>query len=259
MSATSITRAGPSASISAFDGLLCIAIVCVGTATAAIAMPMLWLVTPVLAALVYVSARHAAHPAVPKVPLGAFPIHLQRLLDEAIDRLPLGEPRRLLADIVRQARPLFADRESAFDADMERTTREDVIDLVSASCETALELSRLDGAAPKDRGTGDILSLRYARAREELVHRLHSAATSLSELYAADVEHGTPASDRVAELADVLRGDARARRAAKSEIDLRIRGGRRSDDGPEVVRNASLSCSVWPSPAQPCTPRPGNS
>jgi hypothetical protein len=141
------------------------------------------------------------------------------VLDDAIDRLPLGEPRQLLANIVRQARPLLADRESSFDNEMERKTRDDVIDLVNAACETALELWRLDGAAPRERGGQDVLSLRYQRAREELVNRLQSAASSLSELYASDVEYGTPASDRVAELAAALRNDARARSAAKGEID----------------------------------------
>jgi hypothetical protein len=208
-----------STSISAFDGLLFIAIICVGAAAASIAMPILWLVTPAVAMLVYVSARRAARVPIAVADEGEFPSHVQLVLDEAIDRLPLGEPRQLLANIVRQARPLFAERESAFDEEMERKTREDVIDLVSAACETALELWRLDGAAPKGRGSDDELSLRYSRAREELVSRLKSAATSLSELYASDVEHGTPASDRVAELAAALRDDARARSAAKGEID----------------------------------------
>jgi hypothetical protein len=208
-----------SASISAFDGLLFIAIICVGVAAASIAMPVLWAVTPAVASLVYISARRAARVPVQDVTDGELPLHVQQVLDDAIDRLPLGEPRQLLANIVRQARPLLADRESSFDNEMERKTRDDVIDLVNAACETALDLWRLDGAAPRERGGQDVLSLRYQRAREELVNRLQSAASSLSELYASDVEYGTPASDRVAELAAALRNDARARSAAKGEID----------------------------------------
>jgi hypothetical protein len=207
-----------STTISAFDGLLFIAIICVGAAAASIAMPMLWLVTPIVAGLVYVSARRATRAPVQAPNDGELPLHVQQALDDAIDRLPLGEPRQLLADIVRQARPLFADRESTFDKDMERETHQNVIDLVNASCETALDLWRLDGAAPKAANADAELSQRYQRAREELVTRLRSAATSLSELYASDVEHGTPASDRVAELATELRADARARSAAKSEL-----------------------------------------
>jgi hypothetical protein len=217
--ATSVQFESTPTTIPAFDGLLFITIICVGAAAAAIAMPMLWFVTPVVAALVYISARRAARVPVQEATEGELPPLVQQALDDAIDRLPLGEPRQLLANIVRQARPLLADRESSFDGDMERKTREDVIDLVNAACETAMELWRLDGAAPKPSNVEDGLSPRYRRAREELVNRLQSAATSLSELYASDVEYGTPASDRVAELAAALRQDARARSAAKSEID----------------------------------------
>ncbi len=205
--------------VSAFDGLLFIAIICTGAAAASIAMPMLWIVTPVVATLVYVSARCAARPPMPVVDDGELPMHVQLALDEAIDRLPLGEARQLLANIVRQARPLFAQRESSFDAAMVRGTRDDVIDLVTAACETALELWRLDGAAPISSNADDLLRGRYSRARVELVARLESAAVSLSELYASDVEHGTPASDRVADLAISIRDDARSRSAAKDEID----------------------------------------
>ncbi len=208
-----------SSTIPAFDGLLFITIICVGAAAAAVAMPMLWVVTPAVAALVYISARRASRVPLEEANDGELPPLVQQALDDAIDRLPLGEPRQLLANIVRQARPLLADRESSFDSEMERKTRADVIDLVNAACETALELWRLDGAAPKPQGGDSVLGPRYRRAREELVNRLQSAATSLSELYASDVEYGTPASDRVAELAAALRDDARARSAAKSEID----------------------------------------
>ncbi|MEO8334419.1 MAG: hypothetical protein ABI664_05575 [bacterium] len=220
MSAALTPRAEPtSKSISTFDGLLFISIICVGAAAASIAMPILWFVTPVMAGLVYISARNAMRIPVEIAGDGRLPAYVQQALDDAIDRLPLGEPRQLLANVVRQARPLLAHRESSFDDAMERQTREDVIDLVNAACETALELWRLDGAAPKGPGADDALIVRYSRAREELVSRLRSAATSLSELYASDVERGTPASDRVAELAAALRDDARARSAAKGEID----------------------------------------
>ena len=206
--------------IASRDTLLFYAIIFAGLAAAWLAMPILWVVTPVMAALVLYSARRAVAVPVSVVVEIGLPQHLQQAIDETIARLPLGEPRLLLANVVRQARPLFAARESAFDKDMERETRENVIDLVNASCETALDLWRLDGAAPKT-ATADVeLSQRYQRAREELVTRLRSAATSLSELYASDVENGTPASDRVAELATELRADARARSAAKSELDV---------------------------------------
>jgi hypothetical protein len=206
--------------ISRPDTLLFYAIIFVGLAAAWLAMPILWFITPAMAALVLHSARQAVKVRASVVVEFGLPHHLQQVIDETIARLPLGEPRQLLANVVRQARPLFAARESAFDKDMERETRENVIDLVSASCATALDLWRLDGAAPKSAVADADLSKRYQRAREELVMRLNSAAESLSELYASDVEYGTPASDRVAELASELHADARARSAAKSELDV---------------------------------------
>ena len=224
MTAPAMTHRTPAAGIPAADGLLFIAIVLSGAAAAIVALPMLWIVTPVMAALVYFSARQASSvPLVVDALAGELPPHVQHAIDQAIDRLPLGEPRQLLANVVRQARPLFAERQSAFDAETERETRANVTALVNAACETALDLWRLDGAAPRvapagARTRGD-LGVRYRRARDELVTRLRDAATSLSELYASDVEHGTPASDRVAELAAALRADAMARSAAKSEID----------------------------------------
>jgi len=50
------------------------------------------------------------------------------------------------------------------------------------------------------------------------VTRLRDAATALSEMYASGVEHGTPASNRVADLAVEVRADASARRAAVDEL-----------------------------------------
>jgi hypothetical protein len=38
----------------------CSSVICVGAAAASIAMPILWFVTPTVAALVYISARRAA-------------------------------------------------------------------------------------------------------------------------------------------------------------------------------------------------------
>lgn len=205
--------------IPARDGIVCFAIIVAGAMAAWTAMPILWIVTPIIAAMVYFSARQAVVVPVSEAVEGQLPPLVQQEIDAAIARLPLGEPRQLLADVVRQARPLFADRESSFDKDKEAETRANVVELVDAACETALELWRLDSAAPKVPSADDVLSQRYQRGREELVTRLRAAATSLSELYASDVEHGTPASDRVAELAVELREDAHARSEAKKEID----------------------------------------
>lgn len=137
-------------------------------------------------------------------------------MDSTTPQLRWGASRTLLANVVRQARPLFAHRESSFDALTEADTRVEITDLVRASCETALELARLDVAAP---GVGDgPLLERYQQARAQLVLRLEDAATALGEMYASNVEHGTVASNRVGELAIEVRADARARHAALGEI-----------------------------------------
>ena len=238
MTSSAMTQHTTPSGIPAADGLLFIAIVLTGAVAAYVALPMLWIVTPVMAGLVYFSARQASFVPAPAIELaGELPPHVQYNIYQAIDRLPLGEPRQLLANVVRQARPLFAERQSAFDAETERETRANVIALVNAACETALDLWRLDGAAPRVSSGADIargdLGVRYQRAREELVARLRDAATSLSELYASDLEHGTPASDRVAELAAALREDAVARSAAKNEVDMVVpRTVRHEVDGP---------------------------
>jgi len=205
--------------IQAVDGLLAIAVLVAGGTAASRGFPVLWVVSPIVAWFVYKSARRSP-PVAQGLAIGGdraeFPPELQRCIDSAIGQLGAGEPRQLLDDVIRQARPLFAARESAFDAEMERATRADVAELVTAVCETALELSRVDGAAPEQRA-GD-LSARYQRAREGLVARLRDAAAALSEMYASGVEHGTPASDRVAELAAEVRADASVRRAAVDEL-----------------------------------------
>ena len=90
--------------------------------------------------------------------------------------------------------------------------------------DTALELARLDSAlaaresgesAAGDRG----LLERFRSARVLFATRLSDAAVALGALYASGVEHGTPASDRVAELVADLTADAGARSAAKRDLD----------------------------------------
>ncbi len=224
--------------ISKHDRLLLAAILASGAAAAALAMPVLWAVTPLVALLVFWSARRAAPADVIHETPTELPPRLEQLLDDAIVQLPRGDARQLLANIVRAARPLFAERQSAFDADAERETRAHVTDLVTASCETALELHRLDGAAPNGAPVGvdaaSGLDVRYQRARAELVTRLRDAATALSELYASGLEHGTPASDRAAELADTLRADAIARGSALREMDALLL------DAPLPIRNGGV-------------------
>jgi hypothetical protein len=229
-----LTGSDPVASptIAPSDVILMMAVLLLGGAAAFAASPILWPVTPVVAAMIYYASRQASRAqVVTEQQAPVFPLALQQAITTAMVQLPYGDAHRLLSDVVRQARPLFERRESAFDEARERETRENVVELVSASCEIALELSRLDHAAPQ-RGTprpeaqGSAasepptdLATRYDKARDLLVKRLDDAGVALRELYASGVEHGTPASDRVAGLVTELRADASARSAANTEMN----------------------------------------
>jgi hypothetical protein len=52
---------------------------------------------------------------------------------------------------------------------------------------------------------------------------MSDATAALTALYAAGLEHGTPASNRVAELASEISADAKARAAAATEIAQLLR------------------------------------
>jgi len=158
--------------------------------------------------------------------LGELPPRVQSAVDAAVAQLPAGDARKLLGAVVRQARPLFGTPDSRFDDARNDESRAHASDLVVASCDTALELARLDtlvesgsratGAA---KGNDAALDGRYAAARQQFATRLTAAAAALGELYASGIEHGTPASDRVAELAAELTEDAASRNAAQAEMD----------------------------------------
>lgn len=222
----------PSPAIPPADVMLLMAVLLFGGAAAFAASPLLWPVTPAIAVVIFFASRQTSRAEVAMTAdAPVFPLALQHAITEAMVQLPYSDAQRLLSDVVRQARPLFAARESSFDDAREKETHENVVELVSAACEIALELSRLDQAAPQagapnpslaSDGTapaGEDLGARYAKARELLVKRLDDARVALRELYASGVEHGTPASDRVAGLATELRADAGARNAAMNEMN----------------------------------------
>jgi hypothetical protein len=159
------------------------------------------------------------------VPLGRFPLPVNSVVQAAVAQLPAGDARTLLGAVIRQARPLFGAATSAFDASKDNESRAHAADLVIASCDTAVELARLDALIESESRAGEkagapgALAQRYAAARAQFAKRLTDAASALGELYASGIEHGTPASDRVAELAAELKLDAASRAAAKVEVD----------------------------------------
>lgn len=210
------------------DIMLVSAVVLVGIVSARTGNELLLIPSAIVALTVLRSARRtasAATIAIEETHTRNLPGDLDRVVDAAMGQLPDGEARMLLAAIVERANTLFAHRESAFDEMQDRMTKGHVVELVSAACATAFELANLDAsralvAASSGTPTSSQLELtaRLQNARTLMAKRLSDAAEALQALYAAGVELGTPASDRVAELAAELRGDASSRAEALTEI-----------------------------------------
>ena len=179
----------------------------------------LWLVTPVVAWLVLrAAARDANRLDGPEVDIRELPAELRERVRSAFAQLPEGDARRLLLAVVNQARLVFGRGESRFDAAEERQLAEHVSGLVDACCSAAGDLARLDSfAATQTVGRAELTS-RAARARELFRDRLTNATAALAELYTANVERGTPSTDRVAELTAEISADASARSEAAAEM-----------------------------------------
>jgi hypothetical protein len=218
-------HAGTRAPVARDTQLLLCAVVVTGFTAALVALPALWIVTPVVALTILFGARAeyvAAESAVAEVPL---PPALQHAIDRAFAELAdEGTARRLLSDVVRHARPLFDTRDSAFDSAHDELTRANASELVVECCEVALQLSQVDELRAAHIGAAQDASQRQAtRATFEathmmLVQHLSNAADALAALYVSGVEHGTPASERVAELVSEIKLDASARSAAAEEM-----------------------------------------
>lgn len=179
----------------------------------------LWLVTPVVA---YIVLRAAAREALQLDAIGVdireLPTALRDRVRSVFAQLPDGDARRLLLGVVNQARLVFGRDESRFDAAEERQLAEHVSGLVDACCATAADLARLDQfASTATEGRAELIS-RAAKARQLFRDRLTNAASALAELYTANVERGTPSTDRVAELTAEISADASARSEAAAEM-----------------------------------------
>jgi hypothetical protein len=206
-----------------------IAVVLTGAAAGALVSPVFY-VTTVLLALLFVRAEIRPNVRDDQIELGNLPPALQSSAVAALRELPEGEARMQLLGLIADARPLYATPSTTFDEREERETRKDVDDLIDACCESALELSTIDAVvsatparAPRVAGAASTpsgeVNARLASARELVLRRLSDARTAVRTLYAADVEQGTSASERVASLAAEIKSDAAARRAAKTDVD----------------------------------------
>jgi hypothetical protein len=205
--------------------LLLVAVVVTGCSAALVVMPALWLVTPIVALTILAGARAANVVAASPVVEVTLPAAVQHAIDRAFAELTgEGTAGRLLSDVVRHARPLFDARDSAFDSAHDELTRANASELVVECCEVALQLSQVDALRAADIVAAQDVSQRQAtRAKYEathtmLVQHLSNAAEALAALYVSGVEHGTPASERVAELVSEIKLDASARSAAAAEM-----------------------------------------
>jgi len=207
----------------AATSLMCFAVIIAGMVATVMVSQVFFVTTVLVLAILTRAARAEAAEHSP--PQGSsdlldLPADLRTVIDGALAALPEGDARRLLLGVVVQARPILASRSTTFDPAAEATSRTNVESLVAACCGTAVDLSRLDAASSAKLATprDPALDARFAAARDMLVKRMQDATAALSALYASGLEHGTPASNRVAELASEIVADAKARGAASTEI-----------------------------------------
>ena len=220
---------GSGARISGNVALVMAAVILVGMFAAVEVSPLLAATTLIVTVMLGLEARRAMTFNSATLESSELPPSLRETVDRTLEQLPDGDARRLLLNALAQARPLLAPHAAALDERQESATRDNICSLVDACCSTALELARLDAAfSVRDPGASSADANRVAAARDLLVGRLSRAATALSSLYVAGVEHGSPASDRVAQLADEINADARARRAAAGEISALLGDGQQT-------------------------------
>ena len=200
------------------DDLLILLVVAAGFAAAQIAEPLLWVATPIVLILLFVSSRREHTASTHLEYRSPLPAALLRSIDDAYAALPPGSARSQLESVVVQATAVYAARDSAFTPSMERETRDHVDELVECSCTLALELARLDDAIPAARTSGQVRA-RAVASRELLTGRLGDAAASLAALVASGMARGTPAAERIGELVSEIKSDAAARVAARDELD----------------------------------------
>jgi len=226
MSTSGEITISPGVRVSGHAVLLIGSVILVGMIAAVEVSALIAAPTIVMAWLLAREARRESMAQSPSLEFPEFPPELCATVDRTMEQLPDGYARRLLSTSLAQARPLLAPHQGALDERQESATRNNVLSLVDACCVTALELARLDAAsAARDPCAGPDTTSQAASARELLAGRLSRAATALASLYAAGVMRGSPASDRVAELADEINADASARRAAASEISALLGNG----------------------------------
>lgn len=207
--------------VRARDVRLIVAVTVAGSVAAVVATPVLWISTAAIVALLaVVQHSQGAVDVRDDKRLQSLPLPIQRALRSTLANLPPGDAKRLLNAVGRQAAILFAARGKAFAEPWGESARHNVSDLVEASCEVAVELSRLERVSAADALSAPDAQVRVKlnASRSLFAGRLEDAASALAALYASGVHHGTPASDRVAELVQEIRADAAATSYAWAEM-----------------------------------------
>ena len=212
--------------IAPIDSIMLWAMLGSGVVASIVSRHELLLITPLITALIFLASKQA-HDRLEEMPaLAELPARAAAAVDRAMTRLPAGDARRMLGDVVREAGRVFAMQSSAFDSSKDNEARAEAEELLVASCDTALELAQLDDMLEVHTGpdSGDTpvdMSLlnKLSSGRDLFATRLRDAGMALAALYASGVVQGTPASDRVAELVTELKSDAGSRVAAKRELD----------------------------------------
>jgi hypothetical protein len=168
-----MTRAVTMYRMARLDALATVAAVLIsGLAAGRLISPALYVVTVLVAVLVFRGARGATDGDAPFND-GAFPPgRLSTRVGDALERTGDTDAHRLLVGVIAQARPPFIRARNQLD---ERETRDKVSSLVEACCATAESLAELDraiGAAPPNAAA----SARAEEMRQRIVGQLTGVA-----------------------------------------------------------------------------------
>ena len=209
---------------------LAVAVMTAGIAAARVAAPVLWIFTPIVTALILGAGVKRKRTPETDLDASTLPPPLRRAVNSAAAELLPGEARQLLAAVVRQSRTILSADDEHFTRDSDNVLRANVADLVAACCTTAVDLARLDAflgssaQSAQSIGARAELDARARAARSIFARRLADAELALRSLYTTGIERGTPATDRVAELANEIMSEAGARHAANDDLH-RLLGG----------------------------------
>jgi hypothetical protein len=194
--------------------LLLTAIVVVGWAAGRVTDPLLLWTSPLTALLLLLAAHvRMRDPAIPSPRRrSVLPRPVEKLVIATLSRLPDGDARTFLADMVRSAEPVYRALKRTPIAGARST---DVEQLVTLACRAAVDLSDLDRGLAL---LGDEPGLERAiELRRRLVQRFRQGIHVLHSLRAETVD-SDPVRAELAQLVEALDAEAEAFAAARQEV-----------------------------------------